>query len=180
MEIKLETNRLILREIDYKDQADLFEMDADEQVHLFLGNNPLKTKDEALAMIDFIKNQYTKFGIARWAVVDKQTDEFIGWCGLKFIDYSLNTKTNFYDLGYRFKQKHWGKGYATEAATIVLDYGFEQLGLDTIYATAEANNIASKKVLLKLGFRQDASFDDEGILTDWFEMKSKYRKIDES
>lgn len=170
MNVYIETNRLVLRELEYSDKDDLFEMDADPDVHLFIENNPVKSIDEITAVIEMLKTQYEKFGIARWAVVDKFTNECIGWAGLKYFDYPLNNHNNFYELGYRFKKKHWGKGFATESSTAILDYGFNNLNIETIFAITDPKNINSKKVLTKLGFDFQEIFDYEGDPTDWFEL----------
>jgi len=169
----LETERLILRELEYTDQSDLFEMDSDPQVHLYIENNPVKSIDEITKVIATLKKQYAENGIARWAVVDKVTNECIGWAGLKYFREYLNNHVNFYELGYRFKRKHWGKGFATESSTAILDYGFKTLNVDKIYAITDPKNINSKKVLTKLGFELQETFDYEGDLTDWFELSRK-------
>lgn len=171
MRILAETERLILRELAYTDQNDLFEMDADPEVHLYIENNPVKSIDEIQKAIEMIKKQYEENGIARWAVVEKMTNECIGWSGLKYHNQPLNNHINFYDLGYRFKQKHWGKGFATESSMAILDYGFKNLNTDTFYAITDPKNEHSKKVLTKLGFDFQETFEYEGAPTDWFELK---------
>ena len=171
MRILIETERLILRELEYADENDLFEMDSDPEVHLYIENNPVKSIDEIQKVIEMLKKQYRENGIARWAVVDKLTNECIGWSGLKYFDEPLNNQNNFYELGYRFKKKHWGKGFATESSIAILDYGFKNLNTDTIFAITDPKNVNSKKVLTKLGFDLQETFDYEGDPTDWFELK---------
>ncbi len=179
MHILIETERLILREVEYIDENDLFEMDADPAVHLYIENNPVKSIDEITKVIKQLKEQYIKNGIARWAVVDKTTNECVGWSGLKYSNQTINNYTNFYDLGYRFKRKHWGKGFATESSIAILNYGFEKLNTEKIFAITDPKNINSKKVLTKLGFEFMETFDYHGDPTDWFELKKstwKYKK----
>lgn len=171
MGIFIETERLILRELEYADQNDLFEMDSDPEVHLYIEKSPVKSIDEIISVIEMLKNQYNENGIARWAVVDKVTHECIGWAGLKYFRKPLNNHINFYELGYRFKRKHWDRGFATEASTAILDYGFKNLNTDKIYAITDPKNVNSKKVLTKLGFDLQETFDYDGDLTDWFELK---------
>lgn len=69
--IKAETERLILRELVVMDATDIFEMDSDPEVHLYLGNNPITTLQQAEDGIQYINKQYTENGIGRWAVVEK-------------------------------------------------------------------------------------------------------------
>lgn len=171
MKIILETERLILRELEFIDENDLFEMDSDPEVHLFIENNPVKSIDEITKVIEMLKLQYIENGIARWAVVDKLTNECVGWSGLKYYNQPLNNHNNFYELGYRFKKKHWGKGFATESAIAIVGYGFENLNIESIFAITDPKNVNSKKVLTKLGFEFQEAFDYEGDPTDWFELK---------
>lgn len=171
MKIFVETERLILRELEYTDENDLFEMDSDPEVHLYIENNPVKSIDEITKVIEMLKVQYKENGIARWAVVDKLTNECVGWSGLKYFKQPLNHHNDFYELGYRFKKKHWGKGFATESSNAILDYGFKNLNTDTIFAIADPKNVNSKKVLTKLGFDYQETFDYEGDPTEWFELK---------
>lgn len=171
MNIYIETDRLILRELEFTDENDLFEMDSDPDVHLYIENNPVKSIEEIQMAIKMLKKQYDENGIARWAVVDKLTNECVGWSGLKYFAEPLNNHTNFYELGYRFKKKHWGKGYAFESSIAILNYGFQILNIDKVFAITHPNNVNSKKVLIKLGFEYKETFDYEGDLTDWFELK---------
>jgi ribosomal-protein-alanine N-acetyltransferase len=170
MNIILETNRLIIRELEFTDQNDLFEMDSDPEVHLYIKNNFVKSIDQSRNVIGMLQKQYKENGIARWAVVDKQTQECLGWSGLKYFKEPLNNHNNFYELGYRFKRKHWGKGYATESSTAIIDYGFQNPDINSIYAITDTKNLSSKKVLKKLQFEHIEVFDYEGDLTDWFRL----------
>lgn len=74
-------------------------------------------------------------GIGRWVVILKETNEFIGWSGLKLNRDFINNYQNLYEIGYRFIQKHWEKGYGTESSTAFIDYGFKEMKVDTIYVT---------------------------------------------
>lgn len=177
MKIFAETDRLILRELEYTDTNDLFEMDSDPEVHLYIENNPVNSIDEITKVIEMLKKQHQENGIARWAVVDKLTNECIGWSGLKYFNQPLNNHNNFYELGYRFKKKHWGKGFATESSIAILDYGFENLNVDSIFAITDPKNLNSKKVLTKLGFDFQETFDYEGDPTDWFVLKKRNWEI---
>ena len=170
MNILIETQRLFLKELEHSDSTDLFEMDADPDVHLFIENKPVNSMDEITTIIEMLKKQYEKFGIARWAVVHKITHECIGWAGLKYFDYPLNSHNNFYELGYRFKKKHWGNGFVTESSTAILDYGFKNLNTESIFAITNPKNETSNKVLTKLGFDFIETFDYEGDPTNWYEL----------
>lgn len=176
MKIMLETDRLILRELLPTDIDDLFELDSNPIVHKYLGNRPVKTKQEAETNIQSIIDQYKDRGIGRWAAIEKSTGDFIGWSGLKLNigeKDSLNGKQNFYDIGYRFIPRYWGKGYATESATVILDYGFKVKKYETIAGIALVDNIGSNKVLRKIGLQYIEDFDYEGTKASWYELKLK-------
>ncbi|QNL47872.1 GNAT family N-acetyltransferase [Olivibacter sp. SDN3] len=173
MKIFLETNRLILREIVLQDIDGMFELDADPDVHKYLGNNPVKNKGEAEKNIDFIRQQYIENNIGRWAVIEKDSNNFIGWAGLKFVKEEINRHINYYDLGYRLIKKYWGKGYATEAAKASLAYGFDQLNLPEIIAIADCDNIGSNKILTKIGLKRIEEFSLKGVKHNWYRLSQK-------
>jgi [ribosomal protein S5]-alanine N-acetyltransferase len=174
MQIFAETPRLILREILPQDEEGLYALDSNPEVHRYLGNKPLSSKAEVINVINFVRQQYIDNGIGRWAMIEKDTNFFIGWAGLKLIKDTINHHTHFYDLGYRLIQDYWGLGYATEAAKASLDYGFNTLNLATIYAMADCNNKGSNSVLQKSGLSHIETFDYEGRPHNWFSIeKSK-------
>lgn len=165
------TQRLIFRELTPSDAEGIYELDSNPEVHRYLGNNPVTSMKQCHAVIEHVTKQYEKNGIGRWAVILKETGEFIGWAGLK-LESNVNGHEQFYDLGYRFIQKHWGKGYASEVAQAWVDYGFNVMKLEKINATVNADNLASKKVLEKVGLRFVEAFDEDGVPTLWYEMKN--------
>jgi len=150
MKIILETDRLYLREFIDTDGFHFYHLNNDEDVVKYTGNKPFKTLEEA---IDFIKNysDYKRNGYGRWAVCLKETNEFLGWCGLKY-------ENNEIDLGFRFYKKYWGMGYATESASACVSYGFSKLNLKEIVGRAYIENVASIKVLKKCNFKFEKQF----------------------
>ena len=170
MRIFVETERLILREILPTDADGLFQLDSDPCVHRYLGNKPVENKEQTIAAINFIRQQYVDNGIGRWAIIDKESNNFIGWTGLKLVRELTNNHINYYDLGYRLIQKYWGQGFATETAKASLNYGFEKLNLSEIYAMADSQNIKSNNVLTKIGLRFIETFDLDGIRHNWYKI----------
>lgn len=168
MEIFAITERLILRELLPADVDGLFALDSDPEVHRYLGNNPISTKEEAASVIDFIRRQYWENGIGRWAIIDKHTNDFIGWAGLKLMKEETNGHINYYDLGYRLRKEYWGKGIATEAAKASLAYAFEVLKTPVVYAIADVGNAGSDKVLRKSGLRFIETFELDGVPHHWY------------
>ncbi len=174
MKIHIETERLILREIRTTDVEGIFELDSNATVHKYLGNKPIKTKEKAMEIIQFIRKQYVERGIGRFAAIEKSSGDFIGWSGLKLNTdekEELNGKRDFYDIGYRFIPLFWGKGYATESSLAILDYGFKELNLELIVGAAEIENIASNKILQKIGLKYINDFKFEDKIASWYELK---------
>ncbi len=145
MSFLLQTNRLVLREFVVSDAPEMFALNADPDVLKYTGDLAFKHLEETQM---FIKNytDYKRNGIGRWAVSLKTNPKMLGWCGLK------KHPDGLVDLGFRFKKKHWGKGFATEAANACITYGFTTLNLTKIVGRAESENIASIAVLKKCGF----------------------------
>ena len=143
--IRIETERLILRQFLEEDAPFFFELNNDFEVIKYTGDLPFKTIEASKALITGY-DQYQKYNSGRLTVVLKETNELLGWCGLKFHPENGDT-----DLGYRFKKIYWDKGYATEASIACIDYGFNKLNLPVILATAVKENRASLKVMEKIG-----------------------------
>jgi ribosomal-protein-alanine N-acetyltransferase len=166
--IRVETERLNLREFISSDEAGLFELDSDPEVLKYLNQKPFTSINQSRELISYLRQQYAENGIGRWAVIEKQTNEFIGWSGLKLIRETINNHTNYYDIGYRLIKRFWGKGYATESAKAAIRYGFETLAADTIYGMCHINNSASKNALEKVGLEYVETFDLNRIPHHWF------------
>lgn len=173
MKVFAETDRIILREITLEDIPMMYKMDSDPEVHKYLGNKPFTDISESEENVRFIRQQYINNGIGRWAVVDKESGEFVGWGGLKFITSPIANRNHFYEVGYRFLKAHWGKGYATESAKASLKYAFEELNLENVYAMAHGENAGSRHALQKSGLKITGHFDYEGIKCDWFEISKE-------
>ena len=144
MNIILQTERLVLRQFTIEDAELVYELNLDPAVTRYTGD-PIRDHSHARQGLEqVILPQYALYNHGRWAVLVKPHMEFIGWCGLK-----TRPERNEIDLGYRFMQKAWGKGYATEAAWACLRYGFEKLQISRIVGRAMPQNIASLRVLEK-------------------------------
>jgi RimJ/RimL family protein N-acetyltransferase len=154
MAIELETSRLILKEFCAEDARHLFELNSDPEVTKYVNEGAYDTIDN---VYEFIKTygQYKKYKMGRLNMFNKQTGEYIGWCGLKFLELSDQV-----DIGYRLQKKYWGNGYATEASIACLNYGFFALNLDKIIGTAIKENEASINIFKKLGLKYSHDIND--------------------
>lgn len=157
MKIILETERLYLREFLIEDGFFFYHLNMDSDVIKYTGDSAFNSVKEATAFIENYSD-YARNGFGRWAVCLKESNAFIGWCGLK-----KDTEINEVDLGFRFFKKHWGKGYATEAALACVNYGFMQLHLSEIIGRAYIKNKPSIKVLEKcnLILKEKFLYDDK-------------------
>ena len=177
----IETSRLILREIVTEDVDRIFLLDSNPEVMKYIGVKPVTKLEESEETINKIRKQYQENGIARWAVVEKESNLLIGWSGLKLLTEPINGFKNVYELGYRFLPEFWGKGYATEAGKAVLDYGFNEINLEVIYACVDIENSSSDKILKdKLGFESQGTFVDplDNATCFWYELKKeKYSEM---
>jgi ribosomal-protein-alanine N-acetyltransferase len=175
MTYSIETERLLLRELRKEDLEGMFALDSNPNVHKYLGNKPIKTKAEAQKNIESIINQYKTRGIGRFAVIEKASNQFIGWSGIKFNTgdkETLGEKRDFYDVGYRFIERFWNKGYGYETAIAALDFGFNNLKLETIVGAAETGNIASNKILTKIGLKYIETFPYDNEMINWYTLKN--------
>ncbi|MFT5581641.1 MAG: ribosomal-protein-alanine N-acetyltransferase [Lentimonas sp.] len=167
MKIHLITERLILRNLEKKDLQGMFELDSDPAVHEFLGKNPISKMSQAKETIDWVQKQYKEIGYGRWAVIEKESNEFVGWCGLKY--ETQVREYPYHDIGYRLKQKFWRKGYGFEAAKACLEYGIDELKLKKINASAHPDNVGSNKILQKIGLKLEGTFLHDGEEVNWYE-----------
>lgn len=157
MHIIFQTPRLILRQFTTTNASLILSLNSDPEIVKYVHEPTLKTEEQAKKnLLDVILPQY-KNNLGRWAIHTKNNMNFIGWCGLKY-----RPELDEIDLGYRLMQKAWGKGYATEAAQASLEYGFNQLNLKLVTGRAHIENLASIKVLEKIGMH----FIGEGIVDD--------------
>lgn len=139
----IESERLLLRELDISDSENFYYLNSDPEVLKYTGDKAFSSISEAESFLENY-NDYKLNGFGRWAVVLKESDEFIGWCGLKLNEEKL------IDLGFRFFKSQWAKGYATESAKASLKYGFNNLNITEIIGRASIDNQASIRVLEKL------------------------------
>jgi RimJ/RimL family protein N-acetyltransferase len=143
----LETLRLSMREFTLADQSDLFALDTDPRVMKYIGDGKPGTRrqvEQLLRRIVRYPALYPDLGL--WHTSRRDTGAFIGWFSLKYAGKSPDI-----EIGYRLLHNAWGLGFATEGATALAHYGFDDLGLHRIIGVTHPGNKASQSVLMKAG-----------------------------
>ena len=143
-----ETERLRLRHFRTADAEAMVRVLGDADVMRF-GSGVRSPGDVRRWIVREVTDRYPAWGFGKWAVVERASDEVIGYCGLAaFNDRCLPGET---EIGYRLAKSHWGNGYATEATRAVRDYAFAILELPRLIAVIDPENTASLRVAEKLG-----------------------------
>jgi len=143
----LETLRLELRDFVPADFDDLYRLDSDPRVMTYISDGkPMSRVAVARALRRIIRYPalYPDLGI--WRAARRDTRAFIGWFCFKYAGKSADV-----EVGYRLLPEAWGRGFATEGARALVDFGFQDLGLDRIIGVTHPGNEASQRVLLKAG-----------------------------
>jgi RimJ/RimL family protein N-acetyltransferase len=158
--IILETERLLLREFDEGDVAPFYLLGSDPAIIRYTGDpgGGLTSAEHALEVLRARPlADYRNHGYGRWACVLKASGEVIGFAGLKYLADSQEV-----DIGFRLLPAYWGQGLATEACRAVLDFGRTNLGLKRVIGLVDPQNIASVRVLEKLGLTLTGQVEDQG------------------
>jgi RimJ/RimL family protein N-acetyltransferase len=140
------TPRLVLRSFTLQDAGPLHRILGDRDVLRYFPNSDSPSLDKVEKMIAHQLKHWQEYRYGWWAVELHTTSEFIGWCGLQFLPETEET-----EVGYLLGKPFWGQGLATEGAQASLQYGFEDLGLETVVAIVHPENVASQRVIEKLG-----------------------------
>jgi ribosomal-protein-alanine N-acetyltransferase len=153
-----ETQRLVLRPFAQADAAELHRiLNQDDVLKYFPGpGSPSLEKVERF--VEKQMRQWDEVGYAWWAVELKSSRALIGWNGLQFLPETRET-----EIGFLIDRTYWGQGLSTEAGRIGVRFAFESVGVEELIALAHPGNLASQRVIVKLGLR----FVEE---TEYFEM----------
>lgn len=169
MSVILETERILLRSFVMDDYKEVYGFGSDPEIVKYTGHKGLESYDEAKSIIEnAYLSDYKKHGFGRWATIYKPDNKLIGFAGLKYLD-----EFDEVDIGYRFFPKYWGKGIATEISEAIIEYGFDTLNLKRIIGIADPENIASCKVLTKIGLKlyKKDSYGDDGKLYNYYHIE---------
>ena len=145
----LETARLFLRPMNESDVAAIYALRSDAEIMRFI-RAPQMNRPDVAAWINLISSLWETEKIGLCAVFDKTSNSLIGWCGLWRLQETGET-----EVGYAIAKDFQKKGLASEAAAKFLEYGFDRLNLDKIVAVARPENVASCRVMEKIGMKFD-------------------------
>ena len=156
--IILETKRLILRHQVIEDLDDLWALYCDPDITKYIPDAPC-SREEAQEELEWHMNGHPKHPeLGLWATIHKESGNFIGRCGL--LPWEIDG-LNEVEVAYTIEKKYWGQGLGSEAAQAILQYGFEKLNIPRLVCLIDAENIASKKVALKIGMTFEKETRDE-------------------
>lgn len=159
----LHTERLDLIEIKQRHLNDLFKIFGNPAVTSFYNVTTLEKEAEAQQFINHFRNRFNEGAAIRWGLALKGCNTIIGTLG-----YNNFTKHHRANIGYDLLPEFWNNGYITEALKAVLRFGFDQLYINRIEAEVMQGNVASERVLEKLGFKK------EGVLRQWMYWNNKH------
>lgn len=154
--IELQTPRLLLRQWQESDREPFARMNADPEVMRYFPS--LQSRERSDAGVDALSQDIANRGWGFWAVERLDTQEFIGFVGITVPRHALPFMPCV-EAGWRLAKEQWRQGFATEAASAALDFGFGELDLGEIVAYTALGNAASRAVMARLGMACDPGED---------------------
>ena len=152
----LRTERLILRRWVSKDRKPFADMNSDPGVMKYFPG--VLSHEESDELADRIEEHFVTHGFGLWVVEIRDLASFAGFVGLLVPTFEAKF-TPCVEIGWRLARAYWGYGYATEAASATLAFGFDQLGLDQIVSFTVPGNARSRRVMEKLGMTHNPRDD---------------------
>jgi RimJ/RimL family protein N-acetyltransferase len=156
----LETERLRLRPFADADADDLFALQSNVHVLRYWDSPPWVDRTSVARFLARCQQMAEEGSGARVAIERTCDQAFVGWCTFN----SWNPDFRSASLGYCLGQAAWGRGYATEAARALLEWAFDTLDLNRVQAEADTRNVASARVLEKLGFVLEGTLREDCIV----------------
>lgn len=136
------------------DLAPFNSVNRDPEVMRFLRDGHLESEEETAASIEVWEREWVEFGFGLWAAELKSTGALTGAIGLSVPTF-LPELLPAVEVGWRLGREHWGKGLATEGARASLAFGFDEVGLERIVSICQPENVASWRVMEKVGLRHE-------------------------
>ena len=156
---RLVTERLLLRRWKPSDLEPYAEMCRDPEVMRYTGGGDTRTSEQCARGIEAMERHWDEKGFGLFALELRESGQFIGYTGLSEPDF-LPEIMPAVEIGWRLTRRHWGKGYATEAARAVIQFGFHTLELPSIVSIFQDRNMASRAIAEKIGMHLDRRTTD--------------------
>lgn len=151
--MEINSERLLIREIEISDALAIFNYRSDAQTNQYQGWIPEKLEEVHYFIEHKIAKEFNQLDTwFQMALVLKESDELIGDLGLHFLEYET------VELGVTINRSHHGKGYASEALKVLIDYLLYEHGKRKIKASIDPRNLASIAMIEKLGFKKEAHY----------------------
>jgi RimJ/RimL family protein N-acetyltransferase len=145
------TTRLRLEPFKSSHLEELYYLNSDSNVMKYITGRPL-TLDETLQHMDLVKKNWADLGFSSWSMMDKETNDYIGTCGIQHIEFNPDNPLEF---GWRLKPDKRKRGYATEAAHAMKKFIFETTRINELFALCHQENGASERVMQRVGMQYD-------------------------
>lgn len=162
MDIYLQTDRMILRELELSDEENIFNLDSDPEVMKYISNGMASSREDVRSALirthDLYLKHQRRFGF--WAAIEKSSHQFMGWFHFRPAKMDPENIKRI-ELGYRFKKIYWGKNFATEGSRALIAKGFSQLGVEEVFAVTMKANLGSQGVMKKSGLLFSREFYDK-------------------
>ncbi|MGI8824951.1 MAG: GNAT family N-acetyltransferase [Chloroflexota bacterium] len=163
----LETERLLLRRLRDSDLEDLFAFASNPVVADYLSWEPHRSYDDTQAFLRHVLQSYRKGDLATWGIEHREDRKVIGTAG--FVTWYRHDARA--EIAYAIGREYWEQGYATEAVSAIIVYGFETMQLNRIEARCIVDNVASARVMEKARMRY------EGTLREHMLVKGTHRNF---
>lgn len=147
----LQTEHLLLREFEISDAKFIIELVNDPDWIKYIVDKNIHTEEAAVDYLKVLRANYTELGFGFYCVVDKASGKAIGLCGLMKRPY-----LELVDLGFATLKEYRKKGLTFEVSKAMMNYAHTELNIEQLAAITNVNNYASRKLLMKLGFKFDS------------------------
>jgi len=159
-----ESKRLKFRQILLSDSDDIFNIRSNDDVMKYMDTNKMLTTGESVKLIQSMDDSFKKGTGINWGLIEKFTNQFIGYFGF----WRIDAKNCRAEIGYALCPQNWGKSYMLETFRTLIKFGFEELKLHSIEANVNPGNTASIKLLEKFGFKREAYFRENYFFNNEF------------
>jgi ribosomal-protein-alanine N-acetyltransferase len=159
---RLQGKRVCLRAPMPDDADDLFALFADPEVMRYWSRPPMTARAEAEGLIGEILDGFSQRTILNWMVTSRPDGALIGTCAL----FRVDVRHRRAEIGYSLRRDHWGRGFAAEAVSLMLDWSFRTLGVHRVEADIDPRNDGSRKLLERLGFASEGLLRERYFVGD--------------